>query len=166
MQPGMALVELPDFPERTPAQVAVPGISQTAMRDPIDAACGVEPRRDLVGQAFVLHESVLASRLYRLLVKTHGISVATFEARDLARHQGVFIAERRWIIFGPLAQLFTVRRQEVAPIGLVIGRGPLVERRHRQRGVVEVVEQIDLGRFPAKRRFRLARCRQSLGVVA
>src|SRR5260370_14120121 len=48
MQPGIALFELPDFPDPTPAQVAVPVVSQTAMRGPIDAACGVEPGLDLV----------------------------------------------------------------------------------------------------------------------
>ena len=87
---------------------------------------------------------MLASRLNGLLVQTHGVEVSPFEAGDLGRHQRVLVAERRWIVVGPLAQLFAVRRQEVAPPGLLVGRRVLIERRHRQRGVVEVVEQLDL----------------------
>jgi hypothetical protein len=37
-QPGMALVELPHFAQRAPAQIAVPGVAQIRIRDPLDAA--------------------------------------------------------------------------------------------------------------------------------
>ena len=78
-------------------------------------------------------------------------SVSPFEAGDLGRHQCVLVGESRWIVFGPLAQLFPVRRQEFAPPGLLVGRSVLIERRHRQRGVVKVVEQLRSGRLRSER---------------
>ena len=93
-----------------------------------------------MGDALVLNEAVLASGLNGLLVPTHGIGVPACDARDLGRHQSVFVRERGRIVFGPLTQLFPVRRQEIAPTGLLIGRSFLIERRHGQRAVIEVVE--------------------------
>ncbi len=40
----------------------------------------------------------------------------------------------------PLAQLFLVRLQELTPSAPLVGRSFLIERRHRQRRVIEVVE--------------------------
>ena len=101
-----------------------------------------------------------------LLVQTHCVGVSPFEAGDLGRHQRVLVAERRWIVVGPLAQLFPVRRQEFAPSALLVGSSVLVECRHRQRGVVKVVEQLDMGGRSPKERLRLVGCRERLGVVA
>ena len=136
----VGLLELPDLAQGAPAEITVPCVPQIGLGDGLEAARRVEPRGHLMGQAFVLHEAVLASRLNGLLVQSHGIDVASFEAGDLGRHQGVLVGERRRVGFGPLAQLFPVRRQEVAPPGLLVGRSLLIERRHRQRGVVKVVE--------------------------
>src|ERR1700682_1357772 len=136
----MKLFELPHLAERTPAQVTVPRVPQAGVGDRSNAARRIEPRGQLMGQAFVLHETVLASRPNGLLVQTHGVGLPPFEAGYLGRHQGVFVAERRWIDVGPLAQLFPVRSQEVEPPGLLVGRRVLIERRHRQGGVVKVVE--------------------------
>ena len=110
------------------------------MREGLEAARRVEPRGHLMGQRFVLDEAVLVTRLNRLLVQTHGVEVSPFEAGDLGRHQCVLVGERRRVGFGPLVQLFPVRRQEVAPPRLLVGRSLLIERRHRQRGVQKVIE--------------------------
>ena len=98
-----------------------------------------------MGDSFVLDEAVLASRLNGLLVQTHGDSVSPFETGDLGRHQRVLVGESRWIAVGPLAQLLLVRSQEFVPLLLLVGRPVLIERRHRQRGIIEVVEQLDMG---------------------
>jgi hypothetical protein len=104
------------------------------------SAVTVKSRSKLVCDAFVLHEAVIAGRLNSLLIQTHGIGVPPLEAGDLGRHECVLIGESRWIGFGPLAQLLSVRRQEFAPGILLVDRSLVIERRYRQRGVEEVVE--------------------------
>jgi hypothetical protein len=135
----MKLFELPHLADRAPAQVTVPRVPQTGVGDRPDAARRVEPRGHLMSHAFVLHETVLASRQNGLLVQTHGIGVTPFEAGDLGRHQGVFVTERRWIVVDPLAQLFAVRGQEAAPLALLVERGGLVGSRDSERAVVVVI---------------------------
>ena len=119
-----------------------------------------------MGEALVLHKTVVAGRLNRLLVQPHCIGVSPFEAGDLGQHQCVLVAESRWIGFGPLAQLLLVRRQEFAPRLLLVGRRVLIACRHRQRGIIKVVEQLDLGGCGRKERLHLVGCRESLGVIA
>ncbi len=119
-----------------------------------------------MGQRFVLDEAVLASRLNRLFVKLHRVEGASFDAGDFGQHQRVLVGESRWIVFSPLPQLFPVCRQEIAPTGLLIGRSVLIECRHRQRGVIEIVEQLDRASCNRKKRLRLVSCRERLGVVA
>ena len=114
-QVRMELLELPDLALGAPAEIAVPCVPQIGVGNRLEAARRIEPRGHLMGQRLVLHEAVLTGRLNGLLVQTHGVGVPPFEAGDLGRHQCVFVAESRWIDFGPLAQLFLVRRQEVAP---------------------------------------------------
>src|ERR1700682_1295312 len=59
---GMKLFELPPLAERAPAKIAAPRLPQIRAGDRLDAARRVEPRGHLMGQAFVLHETVLAGR--------------------------------------------------------------------------------------------------------
>ncbi len=136
----MKSLELPHLAEPAPAQIALPRVSQICVGNALHASRRVKPCGYLMGDALVLDEAVLASGLNGLLVETHGIGVPTFDARELCRHQSVLVGERRWIVFGPLAQLFPMRRQEVAPPALLLCRRVLIERRHRQCGVVIVVE--------------------------
>ncbi len=162
----VAFVELRHFAERAPAVVAVPRVAEIRVGDGLEAACRVEPRGHLVGEALILNEAVLARQQDGLLVVAHGLEVPPFEAGDLSQHQRVLIGEGRRIVFGPLAQLFPVLRQEFAPPLLFVGRGVLIACRHCQRGVVKVVEQLDLGGCGRKERLRLVGCRESLGVGA
>src|ERR1700682_148546 len=78
----MKLFELPHLAERTPAHVTVPRVPQAGVGDRFDAARRIEPGGQLMGQALVLHETVLASRPNGLLVQTHCIGVTLFEAGD------------------------------------------------------------------------------------
>src|SRR6202048_3365291 len=94
------LFELPHLAERAPAKIAAPRLPQTGVGDRIEAARREEPRGYLMGQALVLDEAVLASRLNGLLVQTHGVGVSSFKAGDLGHHQCVLVGERRWIVFG------------------------------------------------------------------
>ncbi len=165
-QPRVALLELPHLAQRAPAKIVVARVAQVGVGDGLKAARRVEARGQLMGQAFVLDETAFVSRSNGVFVPAHGVGVSSFKARDLGRHQCVLVAESGWIVVGPLAQLLKVGRQDVVPLGLLVAGGVLVERRDRQCRVVRVVEQIDLEGFPPKHRFRLARSRQSLGVVA
>ena len=45
----MALLELPDFAERTPAHIAVPSASQIVKRDALDTARGIPRRMEQLG---------------------------------------------------------------------------------------------------------------------
>src|ERR1700680_1578154 len=115
-------------------------VAQIGVGDALDAARGVESRGRLVGHALILRETVLTSRFYRLLVQLHGVAVPPFEAGGFGRHEGMLFAEPRWIVVGPLAQLFLMRRQELVPIVLLVGRSLVIACRHCQGGIVEVVE--------------------------
>src|SRR5271155_1134123 len=77
------LFELPHLAERAPAQVTVPRVSEAGVGDRSDAARRIEPRGQLMGQAFVLHEPGLASRSNGLLVQTHCIGVPLLDAGNL-----------------------------------------------------------------------------------
>jgi hypothetical protein len=68
----------------------------------------------------------------------------------------VLVGERRRIVFSPLTQLFLVRCQKLAPLLLLAGRRVLADRRHRQAGIVKVVEQLDLGRYRKRSGFTLS----------
>src|ERR1700687_3948872 len=136
----MKLFELPDLAERAPANIAAPRLPQIRWGDRIEAARRAESRRQLMAQGLVLYETVVARRSNGPLVQMHGVEVSPLEARDFSGQEGVLVGESRWIVVGPLAQLFQVRRQEFAPSVLRVGSRVLVERRHRQRGVVKVFE--------------------------
>src|SRR6202158_1594703 len=127
----MKLFELPHLAERAPAKIAAPRLPQIRVSDCLEAACRVEPRGYLISQALVLHETVVTGRSNGLLVQTHCIGVSPFEPGDLGRHQGVLIGEGRWVALGPLPQLLPVRRDEVAPPILLVGRTLLIDRRYR-----------------------------------
>jgi len=126
---------------------------------------GEERGRKLVGESFILDETVFECRFNGLFVQAHSVAVSPFEARNLSRYQRVLVGEGRWIVFRPLAQLFKVRRQEAAPPRLLVGGSVLIERRHRQRGVVEIVEQHDLAECGPQQRLCFAGCCESVGVV-
>ena len=143
----MKLFELLHLAERAPAQVTAPRLPQTGMGDRVEAARREEARGRLMGQALVLDETMVAGRSNSLLVQTHCIGVSPFEACDFGRHQGVFVAERRWIVVGPLPQLLAVLRQEVAPSALLAGARALIERRHGKRSIIIIVEEQDLSGY-------------------
>src|SRR2546422_1122017 len=44
-------------------------------------------------------------------------------------------------------------------------RSLLIKRRHRQRSIIVVVEQLDLGGYSPKQRLRLVGCRERFSVV-
>src|SRR5580692_12830420 len=105
----------------TPTVIAVPGAAEKCVSHCLYAALGIESRGDLIGQRLILDEAILTRQGDCLLIETHCVGVPPFEAADLSRHQRVLVGERRWIDFGPCAQLFNMRRQLVVPGLLLIG---------------------------------------------
>ena len=124
-QMRVALVELLDLAVRAPLEIAVSGAPQIDVRNFLDAPRGIEPGGYLTGQRLVLHEAVLVGGSNGFFVQTHRIGVSPFQARNLGRHQCVLVGEGRRIAFGPLAQLLLVRRQQVTPGLLLVGRSRL-----------------------------------------
>src|SRR6202043_2347226 len=107
---------------RAPAKIAGPRVPPVALSDRLEAACRVKLRSHFLGQPLKLDEAVLASRLNGRFVQARRIDVTPFEARNLGRDEGVLVGERRRVGFSPLAQLFPVRRQDVAPPSLLVRR--------------------------------------------
>src|ERR1700733_6577852 len=98
----MKLFELPHLAGRAPTQIAAPRFTHTGPGDRIEVARREESRGQFMGQALVLHETVLSGRANGLFVHTHCIGVSPLDASDLSRHQSVSVGERRWKICGPL----------------------------------------------------------------
>src|SRR6202171_4087522 len=129
-------IHLTDLAVGTPLRKAAACGFQMGAASGCRAVGKIKSRSKLVGEPLILDEAILASRLNGLFVQTHGIGVSSFKARDLGRHQCVLVAEGRWIVVGPLAQLFKVRRQEVAPLALLVGGSLLIACRNGQRGIL------------------------------
>ena len=159
-------IKLLHLAQCAPALVAVPGVAQICVGNRLEAAGAVESRGNLMRQRLVLYEAVFASRCNGLLVQVHRVGVSPFEASDLGQNQGVLVGEGRRIVFGPLAQLFPMRRQEFAPLLLPAVRSVPIACRRRQRSVVKVVEQLNLGGCSKKKRLGLAGCRESRSEIA
>src|SRR6266481_6564197 len=90
-------------------------------------AATIKSRSELMGDAFVLDETVITGQSNGLLVQTHRIGVSVFETGDFGQHQRMLVGKSRWIVFGPFAQLFLVLRQEFAPPVLLVVRSILME---------------------------------------
>src|SRR2546423_8848610 len=99
---------------------------------------------------------MLMSRSNRLFVQMHRIRVSSLDAGDLGQQQRVLVAEGRGVGVRPLAQLLAVCGEKLAPRCLLDGGTCLEQRRYRERRVMEVVEQLDLGGCNQEERLRLA----------
>src|SRR3981189_792307 len=66
--PRVTPVELPHFAERPPPKIAAPRLPQIGVGNGLKAARRVEARGQLMGQALVLDEAVLARRMDGLFV--------------------------------------------------------------------------------------------------
>ncbi len=126
----------------------------------------IEPSGQFVSQRLNLDEAALARLVDSLFIKTHSVGVSPFKPGNFRRHQHVLVGERRWIVFGPFAQLFLVRRQKLAPLFLLVGRRAFIAGRHGQCRVAVIVEQLDLAGRCRNERLDFVTCRESSGVVA
>src|SRR5262249_6392626 len=78
-QPRMELIELPHLSICSPSQVGVSCILQVEMRKLLEATNGVKAGRQLIGEAFNVHESVGARRTDRLFVEALRVEFPIFD---------------------------------------------------------------------------------------
>src|SRR5882672_9833887 len=109
VQPRVTLVELPHFAERAPPKIAVPRVSQIGVGDGLKAARRVEARGQLMGQALVLDEAVLARRVDGLFVEALGVQFPLFQTRELGANQCRPVCERCRTVVCPDRYLLEMR---------------------------------------------------------
>ncbi len=139
-QMRIGLLKVLYLAERAPTKIAASRLPQTRMGDRFGAARCIEARCHLVGCTFVLHEAVFACRVNGFLVQAHRVGVSPLDAGDFGGDQDKFVGEGRRIVFGPFTELVPVRREKLLPSVLLLGSSVGVQRRDRQRCVVEVVK--------------------------
>ena len=97
----VALVELGDLGQRSPAGVATAGLRKVDVRQLFETAKVVELGGQLAGERLVLEEAALRGGADRLVKETHRLHVVAFEARPFRRDQGMLMRERRRAALGP-----------------------------------------------------------------
>jgi hypothetical protein len=79
-----------------------------------------------------------------LFVEPHGVGIAPLKTRDLGRDQIMLVTETLLVGLRSFPQLRLVRRQKIAPRRLLRRRCCLIQRCHRQRGIIKIIERYDL----------------------
>ena len=93
LQVRVAFVELLHLAMGAPAVIAIPRVTEIGVGDSLKAARCIEPRRQLVCEAFVLDEAVLARQSNSLFIEAFCVETPIFDARYLRRDQGMAILE-------------------------------------------------------------------------
>src|SRR5260370_37712873 len=109
VQPRVTLGELPHFAERAPPKIAVPRVSQIGVGDGLKAARRVEARGQLIDQALVLDEAVLARRVDGLFVEALGVQFPLFQTRELGANQCRPVCKRCRTVVCPDRYLLEMR---------------------------------------------------------
>ncbi len=107
------LVKLPHFAVRSPAQVALAGVSQVQLRNRLETAHPVESPGQFIGDRHILDKAVCLGRADGLLVKVFGIKYAAFDASDLCADQGGAVCEILRAIHRPDLELPVVSGQRI-----------------------------------------------------
>src|SRR5579863_7604058 len=131
-------IELPYLAVGAPAEIAVPRLAQMGIGGCLGATRAVEPGGHLIGYAFVLHETMLASRTNGLLVQTHGVDIPPLDPGHLRLNERRPVDKILGAIEGPGVVLLPVFRQPRAMIFAIFSRGRIIDCRMTKR-IVEVV---------------------------
>src|ERR1700722_10460443 len=86
LQVRVAFVELLHLAMGAPAVIAIPRVTEIGFGDSLKAARCMEPRRQLICEAFVLDEVVLARQSNSLFVEAFCVETPIFDARYLRRY--------------------------------------------------------------------------------
>src|SRR3984957_6174614 len=93
LQVRVAFVELFYLATGAPAVIAIPRVTEIGVGDSLKAARCMEPRRQLVCEAFVLDEAVLARQSNSLFIEAFCVETPIFDAGYLRRDQSIAILE-------------------------------------------------------------------------
>src|SRR5271166_3727752 len=104
----MELFKLPDLSLGAPANVAVARVSQIGVGDGFEAARRIEARGQLMSQALILDEAVLARRMNGAFVEALGIQFPLFQPRELSTNQRRPVFERCRTVVSPDRYLLEV----------------------------------------------------------
>src|SRR5277367_2464284 len=96
LQVRVAFVELLHLAMGTPAVIAIPRVTEIGVGDSLKAARCIEPRCQLVCEAFVLDEAVLARQSNSLFIEAFCVETPIFDACYFRRDQRTAILEVLW----------------------------------------------------------------------
>src|SRR6266852_7787024 len=119
---GVALVELCDLSQGSPAGVAVAGLVQIDICDLFETAKAVESSCQFAGERLVLEEAAFRGRADCLLVQPYGLDVPSFEACPFRRDQGMFMRKGRRAALGPSLKRLEVCRERFPRLRLSLRR--------------------------------------------
>src|SRR5262245_45679822 len=151
---GILRLELADLANGAPLPVAVASTLQAGPCNPIEPAVGVEARGDLVGEGFVVDKSVVAGGANGLLVKSHRVRIAPFDARNPPSDQECPVLEVLWAVPGPHLELPVVHTERFEVLAALISGGRLAKRGTRQGAIEFVLCQFEHARRLTQQRLR------------
>lgn len=91
LQLGMLLLELSYLANRSPANVAVTGVSEIGIAAGLIVEREIKLRCQFVSDSLILNEAVFSSGADRLFVQVDRVEVASFDARNFSHDQAVFV---------------------------------------------------------------------------
>src|SRR3954447_17170522 len=158
-------IELPYLAVGAPAEITIPRLAQMGVGGCLEAARMVEPGGRLMGNGFVLNETVVAGRANGLLVKAHGIEVAAFDPGDFRAHQCSAIFEIFGAVLRPDCKLPVVIGQRLE---VLLSRA--LGRRFKSRSASESAVKVILRHFKEgvrcpEQAFSVQRCLDCGGAI-
>src|SRR5262249_10082998 len=100
-QLGIRLLQLPHLAFGAPAPIAVTRVAPIGVGRRVEAAGGIEPRRQLVGQALALDEVTFAREPDRVFVEVFCLQRSSVDTTGFRGCQRVFVAEGGRPVFRP-----------------------------------------------------------------
>jgi hypothetical protein len=137
-------LELPHLAIGAPPQVAVPGVAQIELRDLLEAARGLEARRQFVGKRLVVDKPVCPCRADGLVVKVHRIKRPVFETSDLRPEQCSAVGEVLRAMLRPRLDLPAVCGQRFDVLLPFAGRGKVARSCMGKPGIKVVLSRFEL----------------------
>src|SRR5258705_5856942 len=113
-QPRMQLIELPHLSIGSPSEIAMPRVFEVETCKLLQAARGVKAGSQLVGERFVVDETICACRRDGLFVKALGIELPPFDPRDLGADQCRTILEVLRAVRRPSPELPVMRCERLS----------------------------------------------------
>ena len=122
LQVTVAFVKLLYLAMGAPTVIAISRVTEIRVGDSLKAARCMEPRRQLVCEAFVLDEAVLARQSNSLFIEAFCVETPIFDAGYLRRDQSMAILEVLRAGVGPDFKLLVVRFQFCQKLGSIVDR--------------------------------------------